>query len=155
MVLAGEKNKEEYAKPRTEGREVSYGKIGLTTVAVTHDLLSGMPLVLKIELIRLRNNILPEPGQPSAQLSKLIRLTTCKKAMHATTRWYRTVYIPWLVASYDTHKGKRWLNSNPPNHRGLGEMLHIHLVRMDMEFTVLLVKTSFGRAIQVVVILIG
>ena len=33
--------KEEYAKPRTEGREVSYGKIGLTTVAVTQDLLSG------------------------------------------------------------------------------------------------------------------
>ena len=25
---------------------MSYGKIGLTTVAVTHDLLSGMPLVL-------------------------------------------------------------------------------------------------------------
>ena len=28
------------------------------------------------------------------------------------------VYITCLVASYDTHKGKRWLNSNPPNHRG-------------------------------------
>ena len=27
-------------------RGVSYGKIGLTTVAVTHDLLSRMPLVL-------------------------------------------------------------------------------------------------------------
>ena len=25
---------------------MSYGKIGLTTVAVTHDLLSGVPLVL-------------------------------------------------------------------------------------------------------------
>ena len=25
---------------------MSYGKIGLTTVAVTHDLVSGMPLVL-------------------------------------------------------------------------------------------------------------
>ena len=77
-----------------------------------------MPLVLKIELIRLRSSILPEPEQPSAQLSKLIRLTACKKAMHATSRWYRTVYIPWLVASYDTHMGKRWLNSNPPNHGG-------------------------------------
>ena len=97
---------------------MSYGKIGLTTVAVTQDVLSGMPLVLKIELIHLWSSILPEPGQPSAQLSKLIRLTACKKAMHATSRWYRTVYIPWLVASYDTHKGKRWLNSNPPNHRG-------------------------------------
>ena len=117
MVLAGEKKKEEYAKPRTEGREVSYGKIGLTTVAVTQDLLSGMPLILKIELIHLWNSLLPEPGQPSAQLSKLIRITACKKAMHAISRWYRTVYIPWLVASYDTHKGKRWLNSNPPNHR--------------------------------------
>ena len=115
--IGGGKN-EEYAKPRSEGREVSYGKIGPTTVAVTQDLLSGMPLVLKIELIRLWNSLLPEPGQPSAQLSKLIRLTACKKAMHAISRWYRTVYIPWLVASHDTHKGKRWLNSNPPNHRG-------------------------------------
>ena len=89
MVLAGERKKEEYAKLRTEGKEVSYGKIGLTTVAVTQDLLSGMPLLLKIELIRLWNSILPEPGQPSAQLSKLIRLTACKKAMHATSQWYR------------------------------------------------------------------
>ena len=75
-----------------------------------------MPFVLKIELIRLWNSLLPEPGQPSAQLSKLIRLAACKKAMHAISWWYRTVYIPWLVVSYDTHKGKRWLNSNPPNH---------------------------------------
>ena len=110
--------KKEYAKPHTQGREVSYGKIGLMAVAVTQDLLSGMPLVLKIELIRLWKSILLEPGQPSAQLSKLIHLTACKKAMHAISWWYRTAYIPWLVASYDTHKGKHWLNSNPPNHRG-------------------------------------
>ena len=116
--FSGEEKKEEYAKPRTEGREVSYGKIGLTTVAVTQDLLSGIPLVLKIELIRLWNTILPEPGQPSAQLSQLIHLTACTNSMHAISRWYRTVYIPWLVASYDTDKGKRWLNCNPPNHRG-------------------------------------
>ena len=109
---------EEYAKPRTRRERLSYWKIGLTTMAATQQLLSGMPLVLKIELIRLWSCILPEPGQPSAQLSKLIRLTACKKAVHATSRWYRTVYIPWLVAFYDTHKGKRWLNSNPPNHRG-------------------------------------
>ena len=51
--FSGGGKKEEYAKPRTEGRELSYGKIGLTTVAVTQDLLSGMPLVLKIGLIRL------------------------------------------------------------------------------------------------------
>ena len=38
--------KEEDAKPRTKGKGMSYGKIGLTTVAVTQDLLSGMPLVL-------------------------------------------------------------------------------------------------------------
>ena len=114
MVLVGQKKKE-YTKPHTYGRGVSYGKIGLTTVAVTHDLLSGMPLVLlRKELIRLWSSILPEPGQPSAQLSKLICLTSCKKTKHIVSRWYRTVYIPWLVASYDTHKGKRWLNSKPP-----------------------------------------
>ena len=66
--------KEEYAKPPTEGRELSYGKIGLTTVTVTQNLLSGMPLFLKIELILLWNSILLQPGQPSAQLSELIRL---------------------------------------------------------------------------------
>ena len=44
VVLAGKEKKEEYAKPCTKGRRVSYGKIGLTTVAVTQDLLSGKPL---------------------------------------------------------------------------------------------------------------
>ena len=98
---------------------MSYGKIGLTTVAVNHDLLSGMPLLLLLkELISLWNSILPEPGQPSAQLSKLIRLTACKKTKHIVSRWYRTAYIPWLVASYDTYKGKRWLNSDPPKPQG-------------------------------------
>ena len=77
-----------------QSEDPSPGKIGLTTMAVTHDLLSGMPLVLLKELIRLWNSILPEPGQPSAQLSKLIRLTTCKKTKHTVSRWYRTVYIP-------------------------------------------------------------
>ena len=46
VVLAGEEKKYEYAKTCTKGRGVSYGKIGLTTVTVTQDLLSGMPLVL-------------------------------------------------------------------------------------------------------------
>ena len=93
MVLAA-KEKKEYAKPHPKRRGVSYMKIGLTTVAVTHYLLSGMPLVLyERELILLWNSILPEPGQPSAQLSKLIRLTACKKTKYAVSRWYRTVYI--------------------------------------------------------------
>ena len=124
MVLAGERKKwikkyrkrEEYAKPRTGWERLSYFKIGLTTMAATQKLLSGMPLVLfekKKELIRLWNSILPEPGQPSAQLSKLIRPTECRKTQHSISRWHRTVHIPWLVDSYDTHKGKRWLNSNP------------------------------------------
>ena len=56
--FSGRGKKEEYAKPRTEVREVSYGWIGLTTVAVTQDLLSRMPLVLKIGLIGLWNSIL-------------------------------------------------------------------------------------------------
>ena len=68
---------------------------------------------------RISNKPTPEPGQPGAQLSELIRLTSCKKAMRAICRWYRTVYISWLVSSYDTHKGKHWLNSDPPNHRGI------------------------------------
>ena len=89
----GEK-KEGYSKPCTELTEVSFGKMGLTTVAVTQDLFSGMLLVLKIELIHLWNSILPEPGQPSAQLSKLICLTACKKTKNTVSRWYRTVYIP-------------------------------------------------------------
>ena len=52
-------------------------------------------------------------GQPSAQLSKLMRPTECRKTQHSMSRWHRTVHIPWLVDSYNTHKGKRWLNSNP------------------------------------------
>ena len=38
--------KKDHAKPCTKGRGVSYGKIGLTTVAVTQDLPSGMLLIL-------------------------------------------------------------------------------------------------------------
>ena len=45
--FSGGGKKEEYSKSRTEGREVKYGNIELTTVAVTQDLLSGMLLVLK------------------------------------------------------------------------------------------------------------
>ena len=86
---------------------MSYGKIRLMTVTVTEDLLSRMPHSLNKELIRLWNSILPEPGQPSAQLSELIHLAACKKAMNVIRPWYTTVNIPWLVASYNTHKGKR------------------------------------------------
>ena len=76
--------KEKYAKPHTKGRAVSYGKIGITTVAVTQDLASGKPLVLyEKELIHIWNSILPEPGQPSAQQPTLIRLTACKNNNHA------------------------------------------------------------------------
>ena len=32
VFYRGEEKKEEYAKPRTKGREVSYGKVGLTSV---------------------------------------------------------------------------------------------------------------------------
>ena len=54
MVLAGEGKKrgkeekkgEEYAKPRTRMKRLSYRKIGLTTMAATQELLSGKPLVL-------------------------------------------------------------------------------------------------------------
>ena len=72
---------------------------------------------LKKELDCLWNSILPDPEQPSVKLSELIRFTANKKAMHATSQWYRTVYIPWLVAADDTHKGKRWLNSDPKTTR--------------------------------------
>ena len=37
---------EEYAKPRTVRERLSYWKIGLTTMAATQKLLSGIPLVL-------------------------------------------------------------------------------------------------------------
>ena len=64
------------------------------------------------KLIRPWNSILPEPGQHSAQLSKLIRLTACKKANHAIHRWYRTLNTSWLIVSYDTQNRKSLLNSN-------------------------------------------
>ena len=48
----------------------------------------------KKELIRVWNSVLPDPGQPNAQLSKLIRLTLYKKIHNTVSRWYRTVHIP-------------------------------------------------------------
>ena len=66
---------------------MSYGKIGLTTVGVTQDLPSGMLLVLlEKELIHLFNGILPEPGQPSAQLSKLIHTSHCMQEDQAFSK---------------------------------------------------------------------
>ena len=86
---------EEYAKPRTRRERLSYWKIELTTMAATQEHLSGTPLVLlKKELIRPWNSILPEPGLPSAQLSKLIRPTECRKTQHSKSLWHRTVHIP-------------------------------------------------------------
>ena len=41
-----EEKMEEYAKPRTGRERLSYWKIGLTTMAATQELISGMPLVL-------------------------------------------------------------------------------------------------------------
>ena len=54
VVLAGE-GKKEYTKPCTKGRGVSYGKILLTTVAVTHDLHSGMHWFFKKKNSYLQN----------------------------------------------------------------------------------------------------
>ena len=49
VVLAWEeKKKSTLGYVRAKGTEVSYGKIAFTTVAVTQDLQSGMPSVLKI-----------------------------------------------------------------------------------------------------------
>ena len=46
---------------------MSYRKIGLTTVAVTQDLLSGMPLVLKIELNLTATTAVESPSQPRSR----------------------------------------------------------------------------------------
>ena len=35
------------------------------------------------------------------------------RVCNTVSRWYRTVHVPWLVASYDMHKGKHWMNSKP------------------------------------------
>ena len=92
-------------------------------MGIPQDLFSGMPLVLleKITHLPLKQYI---PGPPSAQLSKLIRLNAWKKTKYRVSQWYRTVYIPWLVASYDTQKGKRLLNSNPQTTEAKGRSEH-------------------------------
>ena len=118
VVLAGEEKRRvwlaTYLRERSKLREDRAYDCGCNSWSPLRDAVG----YLRKELIRLWNSILPEPGQPSAQLSKLIRLTACKKTKHTVSRWYRTVYIPWFVASYDTHKGKRWLNSDPPKPQG-------------------------------------
>ena len=126
VVLAGEKKirkqiKEQERKKETstlshvlEGRGWVTGRSGLRLWLQLRNTSRGCRWFFsKKELIRLWNSILSEPGQPSAQLSKLIRPTECRKTQHSMSRWHRTVHIPWLVDSHDTHKSKRWLNSNP------------------------------------------
>ena len=58
--------------------KLSYRKVGLTTMSITQDLFSGT-----VDSFFYR--ILPEPGQPRAQLSKLICYTACKKTKHKKT----------------------------------------------------------------------
>ena len=93
--------KEKYVKPLTEGRGVSYGKIGITTVAVTHDLLWGMPLVLlkknssAFGTVYYLNQDNPMPNCPNSYASLQATALSC-----------------------NTHKGKRWLNSNSSKPQG-------------------------------------
>ena len=111
--FSGGKKWEEYAKPHTERRGMRWREdraddCGCNSRSPVRDAVGS-----KKELIPLRNSILPEPGQPRAQLSKLMHLKAWKKTKHTISRWYRAVYIPCLVTYYDMLKTKRWLNSNP------------------------------------------
>ena len=93
---------------------VSYGKIGLTTITVIQDLAWGTTkFFLQKELVSVWSSKLPEPRQSCTLLSKLICPTAFKKTQHTMSHWYSAIHISWLVASHDTHNGKRWLNSNP------------------------------------------
>ena len=65
----------------------------------------------------------PEPNCPNS------RLTACKKAMHAISLWYRTIYILWLVTSYYTHRANvGWILISPKN-RGDQRSIHIAFCR--------------------------
>ena len=110
--------KEEYAKPRTEWREVRYGKIWLTTVAVTQDLLSGMCWFFK--------KITHPPLEQYITCTGTTKCSTvqthaphCMQEGHACNKpvVWDSLY-PMVVAFWNTHKGKRWLNSDPPNYSG-------------------------------------
>ena len=92
--------------------EVNYVKIGLTTVA-TQDLLSRMPL---IHFLIMNSSAFVTVYY----LNKDNSVPNWSTSLHARTnhtinRCYRTVNIPRLVVSYETHKGNRWLNSKTPS----------------------------------------
>ena len=66
--------------------------------------------------------ILPEPGQPGAQRSQLIRPTACRNTQRTISRWYRTVNNPQWVASNDKHKqalAEFWSPSNMVYHANI------------------------------------
>ena len=76
---------------------MSYGKIGLTTVAVTHDLMSRMPLVLLKKnsfgfiTVYYLNQDNPVPNCLNSYAALYARRPSI---VHAVSRWYRTVSIP-------------------------------------------------------------
>ena len=87
MILVGEEKKKSMISHVLRGEKVELR----VDRAYDCGCNSGSPLgdvvgSLKIDPIPLWNSILPEPGQPSAQLSGPIRLTACKKALHAISR---------------------------------------------------------------------
>ena len=106
---------------------MSYGKIGLTTVAVTQDLLSGMPLVL-----------LKRTHPPLEQYITWTRTTQCPTVQTNTTHSmqedqayskpvvYNSLY-PMISRLLRQEKGKHYVNSNPPQATGeLISSLSIH-----------------------------
>ena len=115
VVLVGRKKREDPQKKATylrksselrDKRAYDYG--------ATQDLLSEMPLVLyKKNNSSTFGTVYFLNQNNSAQLSKLIHLPAYEKTCNPVSRWYRTVHIPWLVASYEMHKARRWLNCNP------------------------------------------
>ena len=113
VVLAGEVKKKSMLSRVQKGelREDRPYDYGCNSGSSLRDAVGS----LKKELIRLWNSVL------CAELSKLIRLTACKKTKHTISRWYRTVYIPWLVAVSNTWCGDStifgggWMNYNFSN----------------------------------------
>ena len=64
---------------------MGYGKIGLKTVAVTQDLLSGMPLSLKknlsaFETVYYLNQVNPVPNCPNSYISLHARRPSIQEA---------------------------------------------------------------------------
>ena len=112
-----------------ELREYRAYDCGCNSWSPLRDAVGSIRELIHLGTVYYLNQDNPVPNCPSSYAP-----TACKKSKHTVSRWYRTVYIPWLVASYDTHKANVGWILIPPSHRDISSVFTIEQLNNVPQF---------------------